>query len=87
LAQNTSNIQLDLRGILEMNKENINYAKTATKNVTIMAHNSKQLIDHSKNLTKISSKNLGIANTIENVTNSLKENLNILKNILLRFKT
>ncbi|GAB6044405.1 hypothetical protein JCM11957_00030 [Caminibacter profundus] len=87
LAQNTSNIQLDLRGILEMNKENINYAKTATKNVTVMAHNSKQLIDHSKNLTKISSKNLGIANTIENVTNSLKENLNILKNILLRFKT
>jgi len=87
LAKNTQNIQLDLKGILEMNKENIEYAKIATKNVTIMAHNSKQLIEHSQNLTNISSKNLGIANAIENVANSLKEKLSSLKEIISKFKT
>ena len=87
LAQNTSNIQTDLRGILQINKNNIDYAKLATKNVTIMAHHSKQLIENSKILVDISKTNLNIANTIEKVTTSLKNNLNILKSILSKFKT
>ena len=87
LAENTSNIQTDLKGILEINKNNIGFAKQATKNVTIMAHHSKQLIENSKILTDISKTNLNIANIIKTVTNSLKTNLNVLKNILSKFRT
>ena len=87
LAENTANIKVDLQGILEINKNNIEYAKVATKNVTIMACHSKQLIEKSEMLVDISKTNLNISNVIENVTNSLKHNLNILKNILSKFKT
>jgi len=87
LAQSTANIKLDLNGILEINKNNIEYAKLATKNVTIMACHSKQLIENSEILVDISKTNLNIAHIIETVTNSLKQNLTVLKNILSKFKT
>ena len=87
LANNTASIKVDLQGILEINKNNIEYAKLATKNVTIMACHSKQLIENSNILVDISKTNLNISNVIENVTTSLKNNLNILKDILSKFRT
>jgi methyl-accepting chemotaxis protein len=86
LATKTQHIELDLKGILEINKENINYAKEATKNVTIMAHHSKQLIVHSNTLTEISKANLHISENINKVVNKLKEGVTHLKEIISKFK-
>jgi len=87
LAENTENIKLNLKGILEINKNNIEYAKAAQDNVTIMTSHSKKLTQNAEILVDISKTNLNIANIIENVTNSLKNNLNTLKSVLSKFRT
>jgi len=86
LAQKTSTIEGKLHDILQINHENVEYAKEATKNVTIMAHNSKQLITHSHNLSHISDQNLEIVSSITSIGNTLKEKALHLKNILSKFK-
>jgi len=86
ITQKTKGIENDIEGILEMNKENIQYAKEATKNVTIMAHNSKQLIVHVSNLTEISTQNLNIADILAQISNTLKEKATHLKNLVSKFK-
>ncbi|WP_024789793.1 methyl-accepting chemotaxis protein [Lebetimonas sp. JH292] len=86
VADETTKIKEELTQILDINKENINYAKEATKNVTIMSHYSKQLLNNTDTLTKISDTNLKISQTISSVTNSLKSALQKLLKELSKFK-
>ena len=86
LAQQTTNVKKQLETILEMNKDNIVYAKDATKNVTIMAFESKQLMNHTKNLTGISSKNVSISNTISKIEKTLQNTFKKLLSEVSRFK-
>ncbi len=86
ITDKTNNIKVNLTQILEMNKNNIVFAKEATKNVTIMVHNSRQLMDHSKNLTNISKENLNIAEQITNIAKILKEKFKRLLNQVSKFK-
>lgn len=86
VATEATKIKNELTTIVELNKENIAYAKDATKNVTIMSHYSKQLLNSTKSLTKISNINLNISNIISQVTSSLKEAFQKLIKELSKFK-
>jgi methyl-accepting chemotaxis protein len=86
LAAHTTEITGQLSQILEMNKDNITYAKDATKNVTIMAFEAKQLMTHTEKLTEISTKNVSIANSISKISQMLKDAFTKLQNEVSRFK-
>ncbi|GAX87054.1 conserved hypothetical protein [Lebetimonas natsushimae] len=86
IATEATKIKNELTNIVDLNKENIAYAKEATKNVTIMSHYSKQLLNNTKSLTQISKMNLNISNTISNVSSSLKDAFQKLIKELLKFK-
>jgi methyl-accepting chemotaxis protein len=86
IASHTSEITDQLNNILQMNKDNIHYAKDATKNVTIMAFEAKQLMIHTEKLTEISNKNVSIAASISKITNLLKETFTKLQKEVLKFK-
>jgi len=86
LANQTNKTTKQLSQILEMNKNNINYAKDATKNVTIMAFEAKQLMTHTEKLTEISNQNIAIANSISKITQILKNAFSKLQKEVSRFK-
>ncbi|ACM92576.1 mcp-domain signal transduction protein [Nautilia profundicola AmH] len=86
LASHTNNIKEQLEQILKMNKDNISFAKDATKNVTIMAFEAKQLMTHTEKLTDISTKNVSIANSITKITQMLKDTFEKLQKEVSRFK-
>ena len=86
IASHTSEITDQLNNILQINKDNIYYAKDATKNVTIMAFQAKQLMTHTEKLTEISNKNVSIADSISKITNLLKETFTKLQKEVLKFK-
>jgi len=86
IASHTSEITEQLNYILKMNKENIHYAKEATKNVTVMAFQAKELLSHTKKLTDISTKNISIANSISKITNMLKATFTKLQEEVSKFK-
>jgi methyl-accepting chemotaxis protein len=86
LANHTNEITEQLDKILQMNKDNISYAKDATKNVTIMAFEAKQLMTHTEKLTDISTKNVSIANSISKISQMLKNAFEKLKKEVSRFK-
>ncbi|GAB6074499.1 methyl-accepting chemotaxis protein [Nautilia lithotrophica] len=86
LASHTSEITNQLDQILTMNKDNIAYAKDATKNVTIMAFEAKQLMTHTEKLTDISTQNVSIANSIAKITEMLKTTFEKLQKEVSRFK-
>ncbi len=87
LASHTTEITSQLEHILEMNKNNINYAKDATKNVTIMAFEAKQLMKHTEKLAKISSANVSIAKSIEKIMSALRNVFKKLQEKVSKFKT
>jgi methyl-accepting chemotaxis protein len=86
LASHTNEITTQLEQILTMNKDNIYYAKDATKNVTIMAFEAKQLMTHTEKLTDISTQNVSIANSISKITDMLKSAFGKLQKEVSRFK-
>jgi methyl-accepting chemotaxis protein len=86
LASHTNEITTQLEQILQMNKDNISYAKDATKNVTIMAFEAKQLMTHTEKLTDISTENVKIANSIAKITEMLKKTFEKLHKEVSRFK-
>ena len=86
LATKTNETTNQLKHILTMNKNNIEYAKDASKNVTIMAFESKQLITHTEKLTEISSQNVSIANSISKISQMLKTTFEKLQKEVSRFK-
>jgi methyl-accepting chemotaxis protein len=86
VALEASKIKNELTTIVKLNKENIDYAKEATKNVTIMSHYSKQLLNNTESLTQISKMNLNISHTISKVSSSLKEAFQKLIKELSKFK-
>jgi methyl-accepting chemotaxis protein len=86
IAQHTNEITEQLNNILQMNKDNIFYAKDATKNVTIMAFQAKQLMTHTEKLTDISTKNVSIADSISKITNMLRATFTKLQKEVSRFK-
>jgi methyl-accepting chemotaxis protein len=86
VASDATKIKDELVQIVSLNKENISYAKEATKNVTIMAHYSKQLLNNTQSLTNISNVNLKIFNTISNIVTSLKNAINSLIRGLSKFR-
>ena len=86
LAQHTNEITNQLNQILQMNKNNIHYAKDASKNVTIMAFQAKQLMTHTEKLTAISTKNVSIADSISKITNMLKTTFTKLQKEVSKFK-
>lgn len=86
LASHTTEITTQLDKILQMNKNNISYAKDATKNVTIMAFEAKQLMTHTEKLTDISTQNVSIANSISKITEMLKSTFEKLHKEVSRFK-
>ena len=86
LASHTTEITEQLSKILEINKNNITYAKDATKNVTIMAFESKQLMTHTEKLTEISTKNVEIANAISKISQMLKSAFTKLQKEVSKFK-
>ena len=86
LASHTNEITNQLEQILTMNKNNITYAKDATKNVTIMAFEAKQLMTHTEKLTEISTQNVSIANSISKISQILKTAFEKLQKEVSRFK-
>jgi methyl-accepting chemotaxis protein len=86
VANETTKTKNELVNIVSLNKENITYAKEATKNVTIMSHYSKQLLNNTESLTNISNVNLNISNSISNVITSLKNAFEKLMKELSKFK-
>ena len=86
IALHTNGITKQLNNILQMNKDNIHYAKDATKNVTIMAFEAKQLMTHTEKLTEISTKNVSIADSISKITNMLNSTFTKLQKEVSRFK-
>ncbi|AZV46144.1 hypothetical protein C3L23_02325 [Nautilia sp. PV-1] len=86
LASHTNEITTQLEQILQMNKDNILYAKDATKNVTIMAFEAKQLMTHTEKLTDISTQNVSIAKSISKITDMLKSAFSKLYKEVSRFK-
>jgi len=86
IASHTSEITDQLNNILQMNKDNIYYAKDATKNVTIMAFQAKQLMTHTEKLTDISTKNISIADSISKITNMLQSTFTKLQKEVSKFK-
>jgi len=86
LASHTNEITKQLNHILEMNKENITFAKEATEHVQIMTDKAKELNTHTSALTDISSKNVSIANAITKITQALQEAFIKLKKEVSRFK-
>ncbi|MEO1927526.1 MAG: methyl-accepting chemotaxis protein [Nautiliaceae bacterium] len=87
LASHTTEITSQLENILKMNKNNINYAKDATKNVTVMAFEAKQLMNHTEKLTEISSANVSIAKSIEKIMTALRNVFKKLQEKVSKFKT
>jgi len=86
LATHTSEITSQLGQILEMNKNNIDFAKDATKNVTIMSYEAKQLLTHTQTLTDISTQNVQIAESISKITDALKAAFTKLKKEVSKFR-
>jgi len=86
LANHTTEITHQLEQILEMNKENIDFAKDATQNVKIMSKEASQLINHTEKLTDISQRNVSIADSISKITDLLKTAFTKLQKEVSRFK-
>jgi methyl-accepting chemotaxis protein len=87
VAEKNKNIQVDLEGILVMNNENMDYAKTVAENIKIMAKNSEELSEHATILTDISKQNLEIENNISSISQMLQQGAEKLKNIVSKFRT
>jgi methyl-accepting chemotaxis protein len=86
LADHTTEITSQLENILEMNKNNIVYAKDAAENVKTMTDKAIQLTSHTEKLTDISAQNVNIANSISKITDMLKTTFKKLQKEVSKFK-